>query len=97
MFNTRRPVFADARVREALSLMFDFEWANRNLFFGVYRRSDSLFADSELSAAGRPMDERERALAERLKANCRRSSRTARGRRRPRTAPAGTATSRCAR
>jgi peptide/nickel transport system substrate-binding protein len=69
VFNTRRPVFRDARVREALALMFDFEWANRNLFFGVYRRSDSLFADSELSAAGRPADERERALLARLGAS----------------------------
>jgi peptide/nickel transport system substrate-binding protein len=66
VFNTRRPAFSDIRVREALSLMFDFEWANRNLYFGVYRRSDSLFADSELSAAGRPLSEREDALLQRL-------------------------------
>jgi peptide/nickel transport system substrate-binding protein len=66
VFNTRRPVFADVRVREGLSLMFDFEWANRNLFYGVYRRSDSLFADSDLSAAGRAADAREQALMARL-------------------------------
>lgn len=69
VFNSRRPVFADPRVREGLSLLFDFEWANRNLFFGVYRRSDSLFADSDLSAAGRPMDAAERALLGRLNAS----------------------------
>ncbi len=66
VFNTRRPVFQDIRVREALALMFDFEWANRNLFFGVYTRSDSLFAGSDLAARGRVADMRERALMARL-------------------------------
>jgi len=62
VFNTRRPIFADIRVREALALLFDFEWANRNLFFGLYRRAASFFEDSELSALRRPADARERAL-----------------------------------
>jgi peptide/nickel transport system substrate-binding protein len=62
VFNTRRPLFADPRVREALGYLFDFEWVNRNLFGGVYTRSDSYFAGSELSSAGRPADARERAL-----------------------------------
>ncbi len=62
VFNTRRPVFADIRVREALSLLFDFEWINRNYFFGLYARSASFFAGSELSAYGRPADAREQAL-----------------------------------
>jgi peptide/nickel transport system substrate-binding protein len=61
-FNTRRPVFADIRVREAISLLFDFEWINHNLFFDLYRRSASYFEGSELSAHGRPADARERAL-----------------------------------
>ena len=61
-FNTRRPFFADARVREALASMFDFEWINANLYSGVYRRSHSFFDDSELASAGRPASERERAL-----------------------------------
>jgi peptide/nickel transport system substrate-binding protein len=62
VFNTRRPVFADIRVREAMSLLFDFEWINHNLFFDLYRRSGSYFEGSELSARGRPADAAERAL-----------------------------------
>jgi peptide/nickel transport system substrate-binding protein len=62
VFNTRRPAFADVRVREALGIMFDFEWVNRNLFHGVYRRAGSFFSDSELSALGVPADAREKAL-----------------------------------
>jgi peptide/nickel transport system substrate-binding protein len=62
VFNTRRAVFADVRVREAIALLFDFEWVNHSIFFDLYRRSASYFEGSELSALGRPADERERAL-----------------------------------
>jgi peptide/nickel transport system substrate-binding protein len=62
VFNTRRKVFADIRVREALAMLFDFEWVNHNLFFDLYRRTASYFEGSELSAHGRPADARERAL-----------------------------------
>lgn len=62
VFNTRHPVFADIRVRQALTLLFDFEWINRNYFFGLYSRSPSYFAGSELSAEGRPASARERQL-----------------------------------
>jgi peptide/nickel transport system substrate-binding protein len=62
VFNTRRPVFSDIRVRQALTLLFDFEWINRNYFFGLYTRSAGYFAGSELSAYTRPADEREQAL-----------------------------------
>jgi peptide/nickel transport system substrate-binding protein len=62
VFNTRRPVFADIRVRQALTLLFDFEWINRNYFFGLYGRAGGFFAGSELSAYARPADDRERAL-----------------------------------
>jgi peptide/nickel transport system substrate-binding protein len=62
VFNSRRAVFADVRVREAISMLFDFEWINRNFFFGGYRRTASFFEDSELSARGRPADAAERAL-----------------------------------
>ena len=62
VFNTRRAAFSDIRVRQALTLLFDFEWINRNYFFGLYTRSPSYFAGSELSAHGRPADDREREL-----------------------------------
>jgi peptide/nickel transport system substrate-binding protein len=62
VFNTRRPVFSDIRVRQALTQLFDFEWINRNYFFGLYARSAGYFAGSELSAYGRPADAREREL-----------------------------------
>jgi peptide/nickel transport system substrate-binding protein len=62
VFNTRRPVFSDVRVRQALTLLFDFEWINRNYFFGLYARSAGFFAGSELSAYRRPADDREREL-----------------------------------
>ncbi len=62
VFNTRRPMFSDIRVRQALTLLFDFEWINRNYFFGLYGRSASFFAGSELSAYGRAADDREREL-----------------------------------
>jgi peptide/nickel transport system substrate-binding protein len=62
VFNTRRPIFSDIRVRQALTLLFDFEWINRNYFFGLYARSAGFFAGSELSAYARPADDREREL-----------------------------------
>jgi peptide/nickel transport system substrate-binding protein len=55
-FNTRRPMFQDQRVRRAFILMFDAEWINRNLFNGLYRRTQSYFERSYLSAHGRPAD-----------------------------------------
>ena len=54
VFNTRRPVFADQRVRRALILMFDFEWINRSLYHGHYTRTESFFARSELASIGQP-------------------------------------------
>jgi microcin C transport system substrate-binding protein len=52
--NLRRDTFKDIRVREALGLAFDFEWSNRNLFFGHYKRTQSPFANTEFEAQGRP-------------------------------------------
>lgn len=54
IFNIRRPLFQDRRVREALGLLFDFEWANRQLFNGAYTRTRSYFDNSELAASGLP-------------------------------------------
>ncbi len=62
VFNTRRKIFADVRVREALAMLFDFEWINRTFYHGLYTRTDSYFARSALSSAGRPADARERDL-----------------------------------
>lgn len=62
VFNTRRQVFADPRVREALLHLFDFEWINRNYFFDLYARSAGFFGGSELSAYGRTASPTERDL-----------------------------------
>lgn len=52
--NTRREVFKDVRVRQALALVFDFEWANANLFYGAYTRTSSYFSNSTLASSGLP-------------------------------------------
>jgi peptide/nickel transport system substrate-binding protein len=62
VFNTRRGIFKDVRLREAFGMMFDFEWINANLYSGLYARTKSFFDESELSSSGRPASERERAL-----------------------------------
>lgn len=54
VYNTRRPIFNDLRVRQALALAFDFEWSNQNLFYGQYTQSRSYFDNSELAATGLP-------------------------------------------
>ncbi len=59
--NTRRAPLNDIRVRKALELAFDFEWANRNLFYGLYTRTESYFENSPMKAVGAPSDA-ERAL-----------------------------------
>jgi microcin C transport system substrate-binding protein len=55
--NTRKPKFQDRRVRKALDLAFDFEWSNKNLFFGLYKRTTSFFENSDMKASGPPSAE----------------------------------------
>jgi peptide/nickel transport system substrate-binding protein len=62
VFNTRRAVFSDPRVRRALMTLFDFEWVNRTLYNGLFKRTTSYFERSYLASTGRPADTRERAL-----------------------------------
>jgi microcin C transport system substrate-binding protein len=54
--NTRRPHLADRRVREALNLAFDYEWLNKTLFYGLYKRTRSMFENSDLAATGLPSE-----------------------------------------
>ncbi|WP_334370981.1 extracellular solute-binding protein [Enterobacter hormaechei] len=53
-FNIQRPVFSDRRVREAISLAFDFEWMNKALFYGAYSRANSYFQNTEYAARDYP-------------------------------------------
>jgi microcin C transport system substrate-binding protein len=52
--NTRRDKFKDPRVRAALDLVFDFEWSNKKLFYGLYKRTTSYFENSDMKAVGPP-------------------------------------------
>ncbi len=56
-FNLRRPQFQDIRVREAIGLMFNFEWSNESLFYGLYERTESFWQGSDLAAEGLPEGE----------------------------------------
>jgi microcin C transport system substrate-binding protein len=57
IFNTRRDKFQDPRVRQALALAFDYEWANKTFFYGSYQRSSSFFENSDFAARGTPSPE----------------------------------------
>ena len=52
--NTRRGKFSDVRVRRALDMAFDFEWTNKNLFYKLYKRTQSIFENSDMKAHGKP-------------------------------------------
>lgn len=64
VFNTRRQMFSDVRVRQALNLLFDFELINQTMFFGLYERTEGYFFGSELSSIGLPASDGEQALLE---------------------------------
>ncbi|WP_425427952.1 extracellular solute-binding protein [Aliiruegeria haliotis] len=66
VMNLRREQFQDPRVREAIGLLFNFEWSNEQLFYGLYARVNSFWENSELAATGQPSPE-ELALLEPLK------------------------------
>ena len=55
-FNTRKPLFQDRRVREALALLFDFEWTNKTIFSNAYSRSNTFFPNTSHAASGLPSD-----------------------------------------
>ncbi|MBU1232245.1 MAG: extracellular solute-binding protein [Proteobacteria bacterium] len=54
LMNSRRPIFQDVRVRQAMGLAFDFQWTNKSLFYGQYARTTSFFSNSYLAATGLP-------------------------------------------
>ncbi|MDA8247663.1 MAG: extracellular solute-binding protein [Rhodospirillales bacterium] len=56
VMNTRRPVFADRRVRHAMTEVFDFQWENRELFYSLYTRTTSFFSNSDCASSGLPGD-----------------------------------------
>ncbi|HYD19314.1 MAG TPA: extracellular solute-binding protein [Patescibacteria group bacterium] len=62
VFNTRRALFADPKVREALSYMFNADWLNKSLYFGKMNKISSVFPNSELAATGKPAGEELRIL-----------------------------------
>jgi microcin C transport system substrate-binding protein len=70
VFNLRKPKFQDIRVRQAIGLAMDFEWMNRQLFYGIYKRVDGYFPNSEFHAEGLPKPD-ELALLEPLRAKLR--------------------------
>lgn len=61
-FNTRRPLFSDVRVRKALTLMLDFPWINKHLFYGLYKRNQSYYPNSDYEAKGMPTEDEQAIL-----------------------------------
>jgi peptide/nickel transport system substrate-binding protein len=61
-FNTRRPIFADVRVRKALAKLLDFNWIDKNLYYGAFVRASGYYNDSDLSSIGTPASDKEKAL-----------------------------------
>jgi peptide/nickel transport system substrate-binding protein len=62
VFNTRRDMFKSIEVRKALATLYDFEWANQNLYQGTFKRIGSYWENSELASTGKPMSDGEKAI-----------------------------------
>ncbi|WP_026294898.1 extracellular solute-binding protein [Sediminispirochaeta bajacaliforniensis] len=62
VFNIQRPIFSDPKVRRAIGYLFDFEWMNKNLFYGQYARTRSFFQHTEYEAKGLPSPEEKKIL-----------------------------------
>jgi len=71
VFNTRRKLFSDIRVRQAMTQLFDFQWINKTFYHGLYARTASYFERSELSSANKAADELEKSLLKKSNANVR--------------------------
>ena len=71
VLNLRRPQFQDRRVRQAFNLAFDFEWANKNLFFGQYARVGSYFQEASSPRRARCRKGRELEILNEVKDGCR--------------------------
>ena len=84
--NTRRKKFENPRVREALNYAFDFEWTNKNIMYGSYQRTHSVFQNSDMMASGKPGPRRTRSCSNRFAARYRMKCSASRSFRRCRTA-----------
>lgn len=62
VFNLRKPIFRDVRLREAMAMMYDFEWINANFYSGLYVRTQSYFGESDYASTGHPASAAERAF-----------------------------------
>lgn len=62
VFNTRRDVFSDVRIRKALAQLLDFEWLNKNIYFGLYHRTNSFFEGSDLASTVGALSDFERSI-----------------------------------
>ena len=60
VFNLRKAIFRDVRLREAIAMMYDFEWINANFYGGLYTRTESYFGESDYASTGRPASDAER-------------------------------------
>ncbi len=60
VFNLRKAIFHDVRLREAIAMMYDFEWINANFYGGLYTRTESYFGESDYASTGRPASAAER-------------------------------------